>query len=362
MKVVSKQTGPTLTDVNFLSRQAVKVGAIVIVTIIVLQVLITSSIKWWKAMNPPLPTPPSVGFGRLPQLKFPTQTAKDKPQIYTLQTPGGRFPNFGDRAKVFLVVQNSRSIMASEKAKKIAQSFDFVFKETKLKDEVYRWTKSNPIEASLDVNLNDYNLKISSDYLSRPELLKNKELPQGERASDLIKLSLSRASLLADDVATSSGKIAYLKSLGGELFPAESYSDADFIKVDINRVPIDNIYQMYTATGDGIISGVVSGVLKGTDSIVDLAYRYHTIDYQQFHTYPLRTAVYAWNILQKGEGYIVNKGLTSEAVVRSVTLGYYDSFDSQEYLQPIYIFTGDNNFIGYVSAVDPAYLEQTVSP
>jgi hypothetical protein len=38
-----------------------------------------------------------------------------------------------------------------------------------------------------------------------------------------------------------------------------------------------------------------------------------------------------------------------------VFLGYYDDFAEQEYLQPIYVFVGDDNFLGYVSAIEAGY-------
>jgi hypothetical protein len=59
--------------------------------------------------------------------------------------------------------------------------------------------------------------------------------------------------------------------------------------------------------------------------------------------------------MQAGEGYIVDKGENDRAVVRTVKLGYYDDFEEQEYLQPVYIFEGDGGFIGYVSALDPKF-------
>lgn len=40
-----------------------------------------------------------------------------------------------------------------------------------------------------------------------------------------------------------------------------------------------------------------------------------------------------------------------KAVVRRIELGYYDSGGEQEYMMPIYVFTGDNDLVAYVSAI-----------
>jgi len=87
-------------------------------------------------------------------------------------------------------------------------------------------------------------------------------------------------------------------------------------------------------------------------------YFYRQVDYLNFETYPLRTAKSAWNLVQSGDAYVLNgKGL-KEAVVREVELAYYDSFDEQKYLQPIYVFKGDNNFMAFVPAVSANYLSR----
>ena len=75
------------------------------------------------------------------------------------------------------------------------------------------------------------------------------------------------------------------------------------------------------------------------------------------HTYPLRDPRTAWNIIKSGEGYIASYDGEGQAVIRTVKLGYYDDFEEQEYLQPVYVFEGDNDFIGYVSALDPQYVQ-----
>jgi hypothetical protein len=46
-------------------------------------------------------------------------------------------------------------------------------------------------------------------------------------------------------------------------------------------------------------------------------------------------------------------------VVRAMSLGYFEDWETeQEYYQPVYVFTGDDNFVGYVQAIDPAYVQQ----
>jgi len=349
-------TGPTLTDVTYIGRQVVKFGSIAIVALIVGRTLLTAFIAYWQATHPPPPPPPTVGFGILPSMVFPE--SKAQPIEYTLETATGILPNFGDRAKVFFMPKSSLSLLSDDRVKQIASGYGFVFTPQVLNTTTYRWSKSRPLESTLEIDSQTLAMKLQTDFLSRPELLSVNNLPDGTSALSQVKEMLDSASLLEDDLATASGEIVYLKALGGELQEAVSFSDADFIEVDLNRTPIDDQWRMFTQEGyKGSVHAIVSGGLGGGDSVVSLEYNYHPVDYSQVHTYPLRTTDSAWRLLQAGEGYVADTGSTDSVIIRNVYLGYYDSFEEQTYLQPIYVFEGDQGFLGYVAALDPKYLQ-----
>lgn len=355
-----EEVGPTLTNVTHMGRQVVKFGLIGLVVLMVGRVTVNGFIAYWKATHPEPPPPPSVGFGKLPEINFPSQSEEDKPLSYTLETATGTTPDFGDRAKVFFMPKASASLLADQAAKEKASSLGYVFEPEVIETELYRWSKSDPLLSTLELNIRSYSFSISTNYLSLPELLVNTTAPSGFEAVSDVKNLLKRADLLPDDVATASGEIVYLKSLGGELAPAVSQSDADFIQVDLNRNPIDGIYRMFTPQGyQGIISAILTGYYEGRDAVIDLSYNYHPIDYEEVHTYPIRTSQSAWQLLQAGEGYIAEKGSTDTAIIREVFLAYFDSYEEQEYLQPIYVFENkDSGFLGYVSAVDPKLIQK----
>lgn len=323
------------------------------------RVVLTTGFSIYKAMFPDPPPPPTVGFGILPPLRFPEQAAADKPDAYDLQVPNSRLPNFGDRAKVFLMERTSLSLLADQKAKQMAADYGYVFQPTILSSTEYRWTKSQPIQSTLQMNIQNFSFDMTSDYLSRASLLTNKNLPDETSAVQIVKAYVKAGQDLPDDIATASGSVTYLKSLGGDLEPAVSLSDADFLRVDVSRAPIDGTRRFFTPNGDeGALYGIVSGSLSGQDQIVELHWHYQKIDYSERHTYPLRSVSSAWQMVQGGEAYVANKGTDSTATVRRVLLGYYDDPEEQDYMQPIYVFEGDNGFLAYVSAIDPIWFQQ----
>lgn len=355
-----QNTGPTLTNVTAMGRNVVKYGLIALVLLMVSRFLFNGFAAFWRASHPEPPPPPTVGFGKLPQLRFDAKVENEKPVSYKLETATGTIPEFGDRSKVYFMPNASASLLADQSAKGTAATYGYVFEPESFGAEIYRWSKSQPLLSNLEMNIRTKNISQTTNYLSLPELLSSNQAPSGFDAVKITKSFLSKADLLPEDIATASGEVLYLKSLGGETAPAVSQSDADFIQVDLNRNPIDGIYRMFTPGGyQGTVRAIITGALKGNDSIVDIETNYNTVDYEQVHTYPLRTPRSAWQLLQAGEGYIANKGDSQNAIIRTVTLGYYDDFEEQEYLQPIYIFENeDTGFIGYVSALDPTYIQK----
>ncbi|MEA2056144.1 MAG: hypothetical protein U9O78_00285 [Patescibacteria group bacterium] len=350
--------GPSLFDVTNVGRQVLKFSLIFLVSYMVLKMLISAFVSYWKATHPEPPPPPTVGFGLIPKIDFPKEEIKIVPEEYQLETPNGRTPDFGDRAKVFLMPLSKSSLLADETVRKIADRYNFTSKPKALDSSHFRWVKSQPIETTFEINLKNNNFDLTTDYLTRPELLTREALPDDYEAVSRVKSFLSKADLLPDDVATNSGKITYLKALSGETVKAVSLSDSDFVQVDLDRYPIDGMYEMYTPNGEeGVVSAVVTGILEHEESIVEIHYHYQNVDYTQVETYPLMPTTLAWEKLKAGEGYIASSK-DKEAVVRDIILAYFDAFEEQSYLQPIYVFKGDDDFIGYVPAIRDEYFKK----
>lgn len=357
--MAKESTAPTLSEFAYVGRQSIKYGAVLLVVMIVGRTFLTAAVSYWRAVNPPPPPPPTVGFGILPPIEFPVTLDEDKPTSYKLETATGSLPSLGDRAPVYLLNRSVPSLLQDQESRAIANELNFIFPPDVLDPTKYRFSRTEPIQTVLDINIETKDFEISSDFFNRPELLAQSELPDQLEAVKRVKSMLQDTDLTPEDMATAAGETTYLKVVGTDVETALSFSDADVIEVRLRRNPILSKYKIFTPKNNqGNLYALVTGAFNGTDSVIKAEYHYQPIDYTQMHTYPIRTPQQAWQLLQGGEGYVVTKGEFDTATVRTVELGYFDTFDEQDYLQPIYVFEGDGGFMGYVPAIDPKFIQK----
>ena len=87
-------------------------------------------------------------------------------------------------------------------------------------------------------------------------------------------------------------------------------------------------------------------------------YTYYDVDLKTFGTYPIKTVSDAFKDLKVGKNTVLIKTPTSGQVsLRSIYLAYYQSENYTPYLQPVYVFEGEN-FAAYVVAIPNDYLAQ----
>ena len=75
-------------------------------------------------------------------------------------------------------------------------------------------------------------------------------------------------------------------------------------------------------------------------------------------TYPIKTAQQAFEELQEGNGFIAShSGDSTNVKIKEVYLALYSEGKLQQYLTPVIVFEGDNNFVAYVPAVTDEWIE-----
>ncbi len=317
-----------------------------------------TGIAYWKKLHPPPPPPPTVEYGKLNRPSFPEQAKKNL--NFVLQLPTLEFPTFANQAKVFYIPPRKVDFMTWDEAKAQARNLGFTQEPEPVSNEVYRWRKTNPVPVTFELNIIDGSFIYEYRWQEDPNILSFKNLPGEQEAiaetlEFVKKLKESEISNLGEEA-----KVLYLKVAGGELKSVVSFSEADLVQVNIFPPKIDQLPVVTPNPAQGVISALLSG--SPSQKILKVKYNYFPINPSLFATYPLKTAQQAWQDLQAGKAFLASlSDKTNEVVVRRIYLGYYDTLNPQPYLQPIYIFTGDNNFMAYVAAITDEWYQESAT-
>ena len=255
---------------------------------------------------------------------------------------------------MYLVGINKSRLLELERMKARARSLGFTNDPIKESDHIYRFGHPT-LPARLTVNLISGGFVYNLDYLNDKVQFESVTLPTIEEAGRLAKNFFSTLGALPDDLAQGVVKAEYLiATYSGEMKQAPSYSEANFVRVDIFRANRDKVKFVTPGGETSPVNILFSGIGERNKGTVAANYQYSMIVANDAATYPLKTSDQAWSELTQGLGYMPK--YFSTATVRNAYLAYYESDGPQDFIQPVIVFEGDGGFLGYVQAVDLKYI------
>jgi len=349
----------SLTETAYYTRRAINWGILAIIAYIVLRISWSVFITVFLIIFPPKPPPPNHAFSVLPALKFPKQASPAVQLTFRLETIQGSLPKASESANVYFMPKTPANLLALTKTQDFAKRLEFdptPIQETK---NIYRFDDPELPLRKLRYDIVSNNFILRYGFEQDTGLFLEKNLPLEPAALAEAKSLLQTYNLYPDDLAGGTSKASYLKLQAGRLIPTTSLSQADAIRMDFFRKSIGKTPVFTPYPDEGQVATIFSGSANSKKHILQFAYTFWPIDYATIGTYGLKTTSLAWQELQSGGGYIARYPTAgTNVVVRNIYLGYYDSFDPQTYLQPIFVFEGDGGFLAYVSAVAPPWVEQ----
>lgn len=314
----------------------------------------------YGAVFPPKPPPPNHAFGKLPKIEFPQLSSDQptKPLSYKLETIEGSVPAASESARVYFMPKKAANLLALTQTQEFAKRLQFDPTPLQQSRNVYQFQDPDTALRKLRYDIITDNFLVSYDWKQDTGLFTERSLPLPDAGSAQARSLLQTYDLYTDDIAGGSIQITFLKFTGERLTPTTSYSQADSIRVDFIRKSINAMPVVSSSPSDLPISITFSSSTQSKKRILQFAYTYWPVDYETYATYALKPSSQAWQELQNGAGFIARYPSNGDtAVIRNITLGYFDSLEPQTYLQPIFIFEGDNDFLAYISAVAPPWTE-----
>lgn len=352
----------TLTEVSYYTRRMIKWGAIVFFILLISPAVLSGIKKVYLTIRPPAPIAPTVKYGKLPALDFPTPDPSYKPQ-YTLQTIDGKLPILPTVGKAYLVQINESRLLALDHFKPKAAVLGFTTNPVEtVAGQTYEFTHPT-LPAKLTINIISSQMTYRYDWTLDQSLYSANSVPTNDQALIEAKAFLTNLDLLSPDLASGNAQYIYYKATPPTLTPVSSLSEANFVRVNIFRANLDNLPFVAAATnGDAApVSVLFSGSTDQARRVIEFDYQYSQILDDNFATYPLKSVDEAWTELQQGKGSI-STSAGNNVIVRQVYLAYFESDSPQQFLQPVFVFTGDNNFMAYVSAITADYYQDATAP
>jgi len=341
----------SLTETTYWTRKGIKFGAIFLVVFFLLRSLLGAFTAYWKSRHPaPLPLP-TVAFGKLPKPLL--SISSGQPNIFRLETIDGDLPVLPDQMKVYFINPQQAKFLAMEKTTKLAMRLGFVHEPKKIREDLFRY-ENQTNNTTLTINPLTQAFKLEYPYL-KDQILTGLFLPSQEIIISTAQAMLDKTAIDHLDLTPEKIKISFWKLAPTKLTAAPSLSEANLAQVNFFRTDIEEKYPIYPPNLDKPnLYLTISGSDSVNKKVVEFNHTYFLIDREKSATYPLKPISQAWEEIKNGQYHLAAIGpqyKDKEIAVRKVYLGYLDPDQPTNFLQPIYIFEGDEGFVGFVSAV-----------
>jgi len=348
-----------LTQTAYYARKFIKLSLIGLLAIIILVPSVKAFGKYWRKTHPEPPAPPNAAFGKIPSPKFGSSSYTAEGLSFQLQTAEGNLPNLDTQARVYFITILDSKFFDEEKTRRKADSLGFSQEIGKIGATRIAFT-SPQTNATLKMDIIHNNFEISYPYQNDPFFI-NQSGPGQSQALKNVQNILDQAEMWPEDIDSQKTQFILLKynQANQKFVIANSLSESQLIKVNLRRTDLDNLPIMPPNPDESNISFIVSSSPGGSKVIFGKHIQY-PINYEKWGTYPIKSSVTAWEELRSGQGFIAklgNNSPKSPIIIRNIYLAYFDPETPQSFLQPIFVFEGYNDFLAYLPALDPSYLE-----
>ncbi len=290
-------------------------------------------------------------FGKIGPPEIPQSTTSAGLK-FTLDTIEGSPVSATETANVFFLPQLNPRFGYREKIYLTAKSFGFdttVIKH-KLVDKIASFVDD---EKNLKIDISNFNFKFDRKVDNKLFFSSQLSIPSKSEIENKAINFLKMIGRYPDELGKGTTKIIYLKyNPGNENFVnVDSRNQAQLVEVDFYRPDI-NDFSIVTPKFFNSQNYVIM-LFKNNDYIVlksQIAF-FEKSD-EQVGVYPIKTGDQAWAELNNGKGMVVaGTDGQKNIIIKSMKLGYLDPDIYQNYLQPVYVFLGENDFVSYVPAV-----------
>lgn len=278
---------------------------------------------------------------------------------FSLENIEGRPVTATDTARVFYLLPPPRTPFGfREKAYLIAKTLNFDTDSVNFllqgKNAIF-----SDVTKKLTVDIQNFNFNFQFSFADQPGIFDKAIMPTSNEAQGKAINFLQSLDVYPQELATGKTNTIFFNfnPVTKTIRPINKNEEGNIVEVDFSRADIDGfatVSPTFFNSQNFVLMAFSEG---GSFQILRAQVKFFEKSQEQYGIYPLRTGDEAFADLQKGEGIVVSnpQDLTT-VTIRSMFMAYYDPDVYQDYLQPVYVFVGDDNFVAYVPAVSKQYI------
>lgn len=297
-------------------------------------------------------------FGKLPKLEFLNKIDYPSEANFTIDNIEGKPTTASESAQIYYLKNNLTRFGYISKITQMAKvvGFDPELTSYNLEGNIAYFEDQT---GKFEVDIADFNFKYEYNWKNEPDLINTSNVSDENTILENAKQFLRVMGTYPEELAQGRTNIIYLRfdPLNQEFEVVEDPDQANAAEVDFFRPDLDQ----FPAVSPNYYNSqnyVTLIFQQGRSKVIRAQISFWEKVESESCYYPIKTGEEAWNDLQQKRGAIVSAGSgTTDIVIKKMFLGYYDPGQYQEYLQPVYVFLGDEGFVGYVPAVREGYAE-----
>lgn len=352
------------------TRRLIQYSLIGLIVFALLLLAFIFALRLYHQLNPTTQAP-TVGFGKLPNLRLLAGEIEGNPN-FTLETPTGDLPKLDNIAPVVAMKPIQPTLLSEDKARQLAQELDFGGQGELSNDQKSLIFRDNPDKRTLTIDTASQNFLLET----APNLiaaLPKGNAPSGPEAIKQAQDLLHNLGLLKFDFDTGTQTTVFRAVKGDNVVEANSISEAQFTEVNFFRSLSGVSAESFPILPPDYKTGLLQLWLTTnlSPSILNnlrISYNAWEIDKSRIETYPLKNVSAAWDQVKskKGIALVSVSGSLEQISITQVSIAYFDDPIFQEYLQPIYVFSGfakntsgaQGDFVAYIQAVSDEWVKQ----
>lgn len=345
----------TLTELSYYSRRFLPFVVLFFLILLIFYYSVKLFFIYLSSTQPKkIYTNPIFGKIKKPYLKEASGSAGFN---FILDTIEGRPVTASEAAKVYFLPPTVARFGYREKIYLMAKTFGFdttavkyqlVDKEATFADGRQRLT----------VDITNFNFRYDYFFEDEPELFSNNLIPSKKEIENKTIDFLTNIGRYPDELAKGKINVNFMHYDFAEkkITVVSQSEDANIVEVNFYRPDIEEM----TVVTPGFPSSqnyLVFTFLESGFKVLRAQVKFFEKSEEQVGIYPLITGELAWEKLKRGEGLVITApGRKKDIVIKNMFLAYFDPDVYQDFLQPVYVFLGEPNFVAYVPAVADDFL------